>query len=49
MSCQSDPSSPIFTTSLILSTYFGLPYGAMPISLYSPSFTSKPQYAVNAE
>ena len=31
------------------STYRGAPYGAMPMTLYSPSLTAKPKKAVNAE
>ncbi len=30
-------------------TYFGSPYGARPITLYSPEFTLKPAKYVNAE
>ena len=44
------PSSRISTRcSLIAFTYVGWPYGASPITLYSPEFTLKPVKYVNAE
>jgi len=46
---ENDPSLFWLTTFQTLSTYLGSPYGAMPITLYSPSFTSNPRNAVNAE
>src|SRR3989338_5112423 len=45
-----DPSSLISTNSLrIRSAYFGSPYGARPINLYSPELTRNPTEYVNAE
>ena len=35
--------------SNIIFLYFGDPYGARPITLYSPEFTLKPKYWVNVE
>src|SRR5947199_5183556 len=44
------PSSRICTRwSLMSLTYFGSPYGARPITLYSPEFTRKPVKYVKAE
>jgi hypothetical protein len=47
MSIEKAPSSDRRISLRTSSTYLGLPYGAMPITLYSPSFTSKPRKAVN--
>src|SRR5215470_14385508 len=50
MSIRNDPSPRRSTRCVrMVSTYFGSPYGASPMSLYSPEFTRKPQYAVKAE
>src|SRR4051812_33613775 len=44
------PSSLICSRwSLIVCTYFGSPYGARPMILYSPELTLKPVKYVNAE
>src|ERR1035437_7609241 len=48
MSRENEPSWFCRTSFQTLSTYRGWPYGAMPIPLYSPSFTSKPKKAVKA-
>ena len=50
MFSRSEPSSlRSISSRRIVSAYFGSPYGARPMSLYSPEFTRKPQKYVNAE
>src|SRR5436305_13459980 len=50
MSMRNEPSSFKSIRFLrIKSAYFGSPYGARPMTLYSPEFTRKPVKYVNAE
>ena len=46
MSREKPPSSWSRRSFRTSSAYFGVPYGAIPMTLYSPSLTSKPRKAV---
>ena len=46
MSRAKAPLSPSLMSFRTSSAYFGVPYGAIPMTLYSPSLTSNPRNAV---